>query len=75
VLFVLSLCLLCCTINCWYRKTEDLVYDLAFHPSVLDDCLKDSQLMDMLLGLCLDYIDNEVDLCLQDRKNCKRVCL
>ena len=49
------------------------MYDLAFHPSVLEECLRDSQLIEMLVGLCLDYVENEVDVCLDDRKSCKRV--
>ncbi len=58
------------------RKTEDLVYDVAFHPSVLEECLKDGEMTEMLVGLCIDYVQNEVDVAkIEDKKNCKRVWL
>ena len=49
------------------------MYDVAFHPYVLSECLKQRELEEMLTGLCLDYVENETDLKIADRKGCKKV--
>ena len=46
---------------------------MAFNPYVLSECLKQRDLEEMLVGLCLDYVENETDLKIADRKDCKKV--
>ena len=50
------------------------MYDVAFNPHVLSECMKQGELEEMLTGLCLDYVENETDLRIADRKTCKKVC-
>lgn len=57
------------------RKTHDLLYDVAFSPLVLEECVKQVDLVEMLVSLCLDYVENETDLKIADRKDCKKVGL
>ena len=55
------------------RKSQDLVYDIALHPQVLKECLADAELERLLVSLCWDYVENETDLAVVDRKDCKKV--
>ena len=55
------------------RKTQDLLYDVAFNPAVLGECLKGLSLEEMLIALCLDYVENETDLVIPSRMDCKKV--
>lgn len=38
------------------KKTSDLLYDVAVNPKVLDECLQQPLLLDMLHSLILDFI-------------------
>lgn len=48
------------------------IFDLAFNPDVLEECLKDAETEDMLINLSMDYIEKQVGLRL-DRKTCVRL--
>ena len=45
-------------------KNSNEVFDLAFHPTVLQECLKKSQLEHMLIELCMDYIEQQAGISL-----------
>ena len=61
------------TYNLTCRKTRDLLYDVAFNPFVVEECTKLVDLEDMLISLCLDYLENETNLKIANRKDCRKV--
>ena len=50
------------------KKTQDLLIDIAFNPSVLDECTKEKTLEFMLISLALDFVENFAELRI-DRKS------
>ena len=56
------------------RKTKHYLYDIAVNPGVLEECLKESDMEQMLTTMCLDYVEIEVKIKI-NRKSCKKVQL
>ena len=53
-------------------SNQGQIFDLAFNPDVLEECLQDAETEDMLINLSMDYIEKQVGLRL-DRKTCVRL--
>ena len=54
------------------KKTPDLLIDIAFNPSVLDECTKETTLEFMLVSLALDFVEDYAELSV-DRKTCTKL--
>ena len=54
------------------KKTQDLLIDIAFNPSVLDECTKDTTLEFMLMSLAFDFVESYAELRV-DRKTCTKL--
>ncbi len=54
------------------KKTKHLIFDVAFNPYVLEECMKEKTLEDMLISLSLDFLEDITALRVQ-RKSCMKV--
>ncbi len=52
-----------------------MVYDMAFNPGVMEECVKEPDLLLMLTSLCLEYVENEAKLRISDKSSCKKVSM
>ena len=57
------------------RKTpsKDLVYDVAFNPSVIEECSRGPVMDTMLVALVLDYVEDRTELKVLDKAKFKKV--
>ena len=55
-----------------HHKTAHLLFDIAFNPSVIQECCKDKELEHLLLNLSLDFVSDfaKVEI---DRQSCKKL--
>lgn len=53
--------------------SKDLVFDAAFHPSVIEECSRDPLLDKMMVTLLLEYAEKFADLILLNKEACKKV--
>lgn len=54
------------------KRTKHLVLDIAFSPSVIEECLVAADMSDMLISLCLDFVQDFISVNF-DRKSCKKL--
>ncbi len=55
-----------------HKKTKNLIFDVAFHPYVLDECAKEKSLEDMLISLSLDFVEDTTGLRVK-RESCVKL--
>jgi hypothetical protein len=53
--------------------SKDLVFDAAFHPSIMEECFRDTLLDKMMVSLLLEYAEKFAGLIVLDKEECKKV--
>ena len=55
------------------KKTDELIYDIAFNPKVLAEIVTSRELQEMLNRLCFDYLEDIVGITVANKQSYTKV--
>ncbi len=55
------------------KKTNELIYDIAFNPKVIAEISTSQELQEMLNRLCFDYLKDIVEITVTDKLSYTKV--